>query len=168
MSGKRTLAKMSFFGSIKPVVKLRKKTSAWEVNSDLKDLKLCSAYRAKIDKAFPVSFFKVIIRFFIKSTPHFDNPDDLSQSLFTFWTFEFWHMFSPCSGNNLQSIILHCDAFLNPLLMPLHTKRSQSEWYTLWWTSATMFIPLSASLKYGVHPKNDLIIIGYGYEYSPF
>ena len=57
------------------------------LNSNLKDLKLCSACWAKIDKTLPICFIKVIIRFFIESTPHFDHSDDFAQFLFALWTF---------------------------------------------------------------------------------
>ena len=66
---------------------MRRRDNTYPLNSDLKDLKLCSAYWAKIDKTFAFCFGKVIVRLLIKATPHFDHSDDLSQSFFTFRTF---------------------------------------------------------------------------------
>jgi len=62
-------------------------TCPTRLNSNLQDLKLCPACWAKIDKTILICFIKVIIRLLIKSTPHFDNSDDLIQFFFTFWTF---------------------------------------------------------------------------------
>ncbi len=61
------------------------------VNSALKNLKLCSAFRAKIDEALSIRFFEVIIGFLVKTTPYFNHPDDLTQSFFTFRTFQSRH-----------------------------------------------------------------------------
>jgi len=67
-----------------------------EVGSSLKNLKLCSAFRAKIDEAFSIRLFEVIIGFLVKATSHLDHPDDFTQSFFSFWTFQSRHTSSSC------------------------------------------------------------------------
>ena len=56
------------------------------MNSHLKGFKFCSARWAKINKTLSIRFIQVIIRLFVKFTPHLNHSDDFIQFLIAFGT----------------------------------------------------------------------------------